>query len=312
MVASKVPLFGEMAQAYLNTVEVSKNTREEYRKILMKRWQPLFANRPIDSFSASELKVEVSKIEWSSAKTRNNALIPLRGVFELAVDDEVIDRNPADRLKNLKHQKPPVDPFDEAEADEIIDYLYRRYPGADAVYAAYFEFAFWTGMRTSEMLALTWGDLDLRKGVALVSKAQSKGLLNARTKTGAAREVLLSPRAKAALKKVKPLTYLAGGHVFRSPRTNESWKTDRGPRIVFTAALKKLGIRHRKAYNTRHTYATICLMAGMNPAFVASQLGHSITMLLTTYAKWIHGEASQRELDKLGQNRDKQKSADSK
>jgi len=35
------------------------------------------------------------------------------------------------------------------------------------------------------------------------------------------------------------------------------------------------GIRYRPAYNTRHTYATVCLMNGLNPVYVASQLGHS-------------------------------------
>lgn len=298
-IASACPLFSEYAQTYLNTLEVSANTRNEYRKVLMKYWQPLYAARPINEIKSSELKADVAGIEWSSAKTRNNALIPLRGVFEVAVEDETIDRNPADRLKNLKHQKPAVDPFDQDEAETIITHLYEKFTGQEVIYAAYFEFAFWTGMRTSEIMALTWGDIDLRKGIALVSKAQSKGQLSERTKTSKSREVMLNDRAKAALKKVKPLTYLKGGQVFASPRTGASWKTDKGPRVVFTAALKKLGIRHRKAYNTRHTYATICLMAGMNPAFVASQLGHSVTMLLTTYAKWIHGDASQRELDKL-------------
>jgi len=41
-------------------------------------------------------------------------------------------------------------------------------------------------------------------------------------------------------------------------------------------------------YNCRHTYATICLMSGLNPAFIAQQLGHSVQMLLSTYARWIN------------------------
>lgn len=43
------------------------------------------------------------------------------------------------------------------------------------------------------------------------------------------------------------------------------------------------------------THATMCLMSGMNPAFIASQLGHSVQMLLSTYAHWIDWH----ELDKL-------------
>jgi integrase len=32
----------------------------------------------------------------------------------------------------------------------------------------------------------------------------------------------------------------------------------------FKSALKALDIRERRQYDTRHTYATMCLMAGMN------------------------------------------------
>jgi integrase len=41
-----------------------------------------------------------------------------------------------------------------------------------------------------------------------------------------------------------------------------------------------LGIRQRPAYNTRHTFATVALMAGVNPAYSARQLGHAITAIL--------------------------------
>lgn len=67
----------------------------------------------------------------------------------------------------------------------------------------------------------------------------------------------------------------------------------------FKLALKALGIRERRQYDTRHTYATMCLMAGMNPAFIANQLGHSVEMLLSTYAKWISSSSDWRELEKL-------------
>lgn len=42
----------------------------------------------------------------------------------------------------------------------------------------------------------------------------------------------------------------------------------------------------------------MCLMAGMNPAFIANQLGHSVEMLLSTYAKWI-SSSDWKELEKL-------------
>jgi integrase len=58
-------------------------------------------------------------------------------------------------------------------------------------------------------------------------------------------------------------------------------------------------MRYRPPYNTRHTYATMMLMAGMTPAFCATQLVHSVEMFLRTYAKWIDGGQDALEMGRL-------------
>jgi hypothetical protein len=67
----------------------------------------------------------------------------------------------------------------------------------------------------------------------------------------------------------------------------------------FPAAMTDLGLRARRQYNCRHTYATMCPMSGMNPAFIATQLGHSVQILLSTYARWINASTDWGELGKL-------------
>lgn len=300
-VSQDTPLivFRDYAQRWLDTAEVSVNTRTEYRKILNKYWMPTLATRPLAAIKPAELRELVQGIDWPSAKTRNNALIPLRGIFGTAVDDDLIERNPTEKLKNRKHQKIHPDPFSREEAEAIIADLYERHTDDRAIYAAYFELAFFAGMRASEMLALKWEDIDLRGSYARVSKAQSKGRLNNETKTYRMRDVMLNERARHALSVCATLTKREGGHVFRSSRTGQHFKTEKAPRVIFTEALKELGIRHRPAKNCRHTYATMLLMAGVNPTFVAGQLGHSVTMTLTVYSKWIHSQADWQELGKL-------------
>jgi hypothetical protein len=60
-----------------------------------------------------------------------------------------------------------------------------------------------------------------------------------------------------------------------------------------------LNIRRRPPYNCRHTYATMCIMSGMNPAFISQQLGRSVRMLLSTYARWINSSSDWSEMQKL-------------
>ncbi len=40
-------------------------------------------------------------------------------------------------------------------------------------------------------------------------------------------------------------------------------------------------------------------MQGLNPAFVCSQLGHSLEEFFKTYAKWINSESNASEMKKL-------------
>lgn len=296
---SKVLVFSEVAQKYLDTCEVSANTRTQYKNVLQRYWMPELAARPINEILPSELKTILAGYEWASGKTRNNVVSIVRRVFELAYDDEIIDFNPALKIKSAKHQKLPPDPFSEIEARKIIADLYKHHSGREAVYAAYFELAFWTGMRTSELLALKWTDIDWFSKSVRVCKAQSKGQLNDQTKTAKIRDVMLTDEALHALDQMKPLTYLGQGEIFKSPRTGASWKTDKSPREPLYKSLRRLGIRRRKAYATRHTYATIMLMRGVNPAFAAAQLGHSLQMFLQVYAKWIHGDQNKSEFQKI-------------
>ena len=41
-------------------------------------------------------------------------------------------------------------------------------------------------------------------------------------------------------------------------------------------------------YDMRHTFATFGLMNGVNPAYLAKQLGHSIEEFFKTYSTWIN------------------------
>ena len=41
------------------------------------------------------------------------------------------------------------------------------------------------------------------------------------------------------------------------------------------------------------------LMDGLNPVFVADQMGHSLQMLMKRYAKWMHGDKNKIEMAKL-------------
>lgn len=58
----------------------------------------------------------------------------------------------------------------------------------------------------------------------------------------------------------------------------------------WTPWLKRAGVPYRNPYTMRHTYASRLISAGLPPAYVAGQLGHSVQVLLSVYARWLPRE----------------------
>ena len=293
------PTFLDYARLYLKQASVGKSTLREYAKSLDKYWIPPWYQREIHTITAKEVRTLIADIIWSSEKTRNNNLIPLRGVFEIALDDKVIETNPVEKIKNTKHQAPPPDPFSREEMEQLLTWLYKNKQDAP-VYWLYFEIAFWTGMRTGELLALTWNDIDFDAGLIKVSKVMSDGVVVHQTKTAEYRDVFFNARSEDALKRLKAIRSTVSDRLFMSPRfVNSPWQTDKTPRRALTEAMKATGIRHRATYTTRHTFITNCLTDGLNIYFVAKQTGHSVRTLETRYARWIDVSKARSEIAKL-------------
>lgn len=142
--------------------------------------------------------------------------------------------------------------------------------------------------------------MDLRGSTIVVKQAFVTDQLEDTTKTSKPRTVNLNSRALGAITRQKAWAYLAGGRVFHDPGTDKPWQYEQNARKRYwTPTLKALGIRYRRPYNCRHTYATLGLMAGANPAFMARQLGHGLKVFFEDYADWINGDANANEMAKI-------------
>lgn len=248
---------------------------------------------PARQLKLSHLKTALARRPDLSGKTINNYVSVLRGALDLAFKDNVVRKNLADEIESSKWQRDPPDPFTAEERDTIIAQAAAKHPGQ---VANMIRLWMWSGLRTGELIGLRWSNVDLAGGTVLVKEARVARKRKA-TKTNVARTVRLNSQALAALTAQKAHTYLKGEEVFQDPRHGEQWDTEANFRKVFwTPLLKALGIRYRRPYQCRHTYATAMLHAKMNPAMCAKQLGHDVKVFFTIYAKWIEGEADDREM----------------
>ena len=302
-IASYMPIFFDYAQDWLNSLQIEESTRKNYRGTMQNYWVPHLAHLPLDAISPVLMRKIVNATEWTSPVRRKGAVRLVTSLFNQAVSDELITRNPARSIPATRVVKRELDPFSRLEADEVISKLYEVTSGLQTIYACFFEFSFYTGMRPGEAMALRWSEVDTRNRTARVCRIWLYGKIQERTKTKSSREVLLNDRALQALEKARLLTAARSDYVFAPEGSGEKSelyvRSETGPKRYWLLALRKLGMRHRRMYDTRHTYATMCLMSGMNPAFIAAQLGHSVQILLSTYARWINSPNDWSELEKL-------------
>ena len=146
----------------------------------------------------------------------------------------------------------------------------------------------YTGLRIGELLALTWKDIDLEKGLLFVSKTchdySSKGIHSRvidSPKTASSHRVIPLPKQIVPyLKKLKKRSLseylIADGN---KPVFVRSYQRS------FELLLKKLGIEHKGFHSLRHTFATRALECGMDVKTLSELLGHkNATITLNRYA----------------------------
>lgn len=267
---------------------LSSSTYEGYPKLVEHRLVPALGTHMIVDLKRKMIKDWLDTLEIGN-KTLSNIQSCLRSAMTEAVDEELIENSPMAGW-TYKHKAAPVE---EDEVDPFSPEVQRAIIAAMTGQAANLvQFALWTGLRTSELVALDWGNVDLIRGEVMITKAMtqaSKGAAEIPKTAAGRRTVKLLGPAMAALKAQKDHTFFLAGKVFQNPRTLERWAGD-GPirKAMWAHAVKKAGVRYRRPYQTRHTYASILLSAGEHPMWVAQQMGHSDwTMIARVYGRWM-------------------------
>jgi integrase len=136
-------------------------------------------------------------------------------------------------------------------------------------------------MRPSEAAALTWADVDLEARSISIGKSRYMGV-DSTPKTSHSNRVIEILGAVAELLELLPSLQLGLSHVFVN-KFGEAMNAKKWSEHNWAAPLKKLEIRHRKFYATRHTFITETVKAGKNLKAVADYCGTSVAMIEADY-----------------------------
>lgn len=246
-------------------------------------------------FPAAELTPAALK-SWiqgqkTTLKTIRNRLSFLRSSLDEAITDGVLSINPVSlvtasryHIKETESESDyVVDPLTPTEVDAILS------SAGNKQWENLFRFAIQTGMRSSELCALRWRDIDFMKKAAHVQNASVAGVIKGTKTKAGTRKVELNNDALEALQEQKRFTHMMSDFVFSDPKTGKPWaNADAIRKKAWVPTLKKAGIRYRNPYQTRHTFATRYISQGANLFWLAGQMGHKgPEMLFRHYGRYL-------------------------
>lgn len=268
---------------YLEHGDHSKSTAIANVRNANKHVLPALGLRPIDEITATDLlSWRTGLLETLSPKSVNNVMIIVRQAFALAVADGLISINPATAIPNLKLRRSAsmADPF---SLDEIA--LLRKHAG-DEWLVNLIDVWWGAGVRTGELIALRWEHIDdFNEQIDIhVSHVAGEVLI---PKDQEHRTIAMFSIAKDALARQRKVTGAAShGYVFVDPETDEPFRDSTELALYMKPAIVRSGVRYRRQYNLRHSFASYALSSGEPALAIRDQLGHeTMEMLEKHYSK---------------------------
>lgn len=219
--------------------------------------------------------------------TIRNALMPLRAIYRRALSRGEVAVNPTTGLElpAVRGRRDRIASPEEAAA------LVRALPEEER---ALWATALYAGLRRGELMALAWEHVDLPAGVIRVERSFDP-------RAG----VYVAPKSRAGTRKVPIASVLreyliahrlrsgrAEGLVFGRSATSpfDSWQVKgRADKAWRVAGLAPIGL-----HESRHTFASLMIAAGVNPTALATYMGHaSVTITLDRYGHLMPGNEEQ-------------------
>jgi integrase len=283
------PKFKQFAQEWYDEMEVGwrHSHKITVQRLLNGRIMDWFGEMEVSLITKADVlkfRASLAKVERKDGKTISADYINKYMKILRMPLNEAADRfnftSPFRGVKALKKSKTHIDPFTMEEVSLILS-------AVRADFKAYYTVRFFTGMRTAEIDGLKWKYVDFERRQILIRETVVLGRVEYTKTDGSQREIEMSQPVYDALKQQWQASGGKYEYVFVNGAGNPL-EYGNVSRRVWHPLLRYLNLPHRKAYQTRHTAATLWLAAGENPEWIARQLGHTTTeMLFRVYSRYV-------------------------
>jgi integrase len=287
--ADGMPSFSEFSDLWFIERQISwkRSTQGKVKDILVKHLVPRFRGRRVHEISKADILAYRGLLAKPNEDGKTLSATRINGILNILkqILTEAADRHEFVAgfrgIKPLRISKTKIEPFSLLEVGQILE-------AAPKEYKPYLTTAFFTGMRTSELLGLTWTSVDLNNARLTIEQAWVDGEIDSTKTVGSERTIDLStPVIQALIEQRKNTEAIKSEYVFCSGNGIPFSRHNFANRI-WHPLLTELKIKRRRPYQTRHTAATLWLASGENPEWIARQMGHTSTrMLFTTYSRYV-------------------------
>ena len=311
----------ELVEKYVSLkTGVRHNTVAGYKTVINMLKKESFGNLRIDKVRLSDAKawlIKLQQIDGRGYSSIHSIRGVLRPAFQMAVDDDVLMKNP------FQFELAGVVVNDAVTREAIMKDQMRKFlkfVHDDVVYCKYYEviyILFHTGMRISEFCGLTMKDIDLEKKTINIDhqlqRTSKMEYVIEPTKTNAGTRVIpmtkeVTEMFRAIIQdrpeyKVEKVVGGYTGFLFLDkngmPLVAMHWEHRFNSMVGRYNEIYKVQMPNITPHVCRHTYCSNMAKSGMNPKTLQYLMGHSdIAVTLNVYTH-VGLEDAEKELQKM-------------
>ncbi len=224
-----------------------------------------------------------------SSKRKNRIYQVLRQIFNYAIENNYIDKNPCSRKSAFIDSNTIIKEINYWTEDEFNKFI-NTFEKKDEKWIIFFETLYYTGMRLGEIQALKWENFDIQR----MELAVNKSITN---KTGSSSWQIISPKTAKSNRRILLHKYLF--QKLLSIKEKDSEFIFGGSKPLSSTTITRIKNKHCRLANVkqikihdfRHSHVSLLINKGASPSIVAERLGHSdIAMTLNTYSHLFPNE----------------------
>ena len=304
---------------------IRDNTKRHYTQVYKKHISPYLGNyyiKDITQLQIRELLKNLSR-QGYQYETKNKVRILLLDMFNKAIIDEFVKRNPAKGITIKRNEETDIQVLSIEDQAAFFDCCKGTF------YDNLFNVAISTGMRIGELAALRWNDIDFENNVihvvrTLVYQKYEEDNCKTfhfelpKTKTSL-RDIPINKQCKTALQKQYLQKNVVKNKAPKEKKVDEQFQdllfttkfnTPLNSQIVCDAIdriVKEINLTRDvtdemevfSAHCFRHTFATRCFEAGIQPKTVQTYLGHATLQMTMDLYTSVLEEHKMSEMNKL-------------